>query len=268
MPARPDQKGNGKRSYRSSWRTASEGGTKETIPITSLPDQARQKSCRPAVPKQGREGWTDLGQDALVGYWKAHFPDCEAVYERLLAEVQWLERDVVVKDRILTQPRLIAYQAESSALAYTYSGLRLQPAPFSPLVQGLKEEVERLAGSKFNCCLLNYYRHGQDRIAWHSDNETLFGDRPTIASASFGCRRDFVLRRNADTTDKYRFCLGEGDVLIMKGSTQEHWKHSVPKRADVEGGRISLTFRTIKFPENSMNDLTSAPAEMAECQEE
>ena len=70
----------------------------------------------------------------------------------------------------------------------------------------------------------------------------------SAGSASFGAPRDFVLRRNSDHSDKMSFVLGGGDVLVMSGSIQDHWMHSVPKRAHVPGPRINLTFRQIVNP--------------------
>lgn len=70
------------------------------------------------------------------------------------------------------------------------------------------------------------------------------------ASVSFGAPRDFLLRRNSDATDKYCFALGGGSLLVMRGTLQDHWLHSVPKRRAAAGeGRISLTFRRIVRPE-------------------
>ena len=68
---------------------------------------------------------------------------------------------------------------------------------------------------------------------------------------SLGCPRDFLLRRNADRGDKYRFRLGAGALLVMSGSVQEEWMHSVPRREGQAGAgeRISLTFRRIVSPE-------------------
>jgi hypothetical protein len=43
--------------------------------------------------------------------------------------------------------------------------------------------------------------------------------------------------------------LASGDVLIMSGTTQQHWQHCVPKRKKVLGPRINLTFRNIIRPE-------------------
>eukprot|EP00803_Ostreobium_quekettii_P009275 evm.model.scf_254EXC.15 EVM.evm.TU.scf_254EXC.15 scf_254EXC:107867-108891(+) len=203
---------------------------------------------RPA-PREGREGWTDLGHGSWVGYWKCCFPLEADIFARLQGEVKWLQRDVTVRGRKIPQPRLTAYMADAPGLAYTYSGLRLEPVAFTPTVLEVKAEAEARSGAAFNCCLLNCYRDGGDRMGWHSDNESLFGERPTIASVSFGCRRDFLLRRNEDVSEKHRFGLGEGDVLVMAGATQEDWQHSVPRRARVGACRINLTFRRIVSPE-------------------
>ena len=54
-----------------------------------------------------------------------------------------------------------------------------------------------------------------------------------------------MLRCNAERTRKLRYSLGAGDVLIMSGSTQELWTHSVPKRAAADMPRVNLTFRRV-----------------------
>ena len=78
---------------------------------------------------------------------------------------------------------------------------------------------------------------------------------------SLGRPRDFLLRRNADRADKYLFPLGGGALLVMSGSVQEEWMHSLPRRESkakasaaaaetaAAGERISLTFRRIVNPE-------------------
>jgi len=109
----------------------------------------------------------------------------------------------------------------------------------------LQRKAEAAAGCMFNCCLLNLYNGGSHHLGWHSDNEKEFGENPTIASVTFGATREFYLRRNVDHAYKLAYFLGNGDMLIMKGSTQKHYMHAVPKRANVEGIRINLTFRQI-----------------------
>eukprot|EP00884_Botryococcus_braunii_P008453 jgi/Botrbrau1/17609/Bobra.0166s0046.1 len=151
----------------------------------------------------------------------------------------------MVMGRKVMQPRLISYMADDVKLAYTYSRTQLEASPWSPTVLRIKEKLEEIAGVRFNSCLLNYYRNGQDSMGWHSDNEPLYGHTPTIGSVSFGAPRDFLLRQNSDHSKKIKMGLGKGDVLVMEGTLQQHWMHAVPKRNKVSGGRINLTFRTI-----------------------
>lgn len=113
----------------------------------------------------------------------------------------------------------------------------------------MQEFIEQQIGHTFNSVLMNYYRNGADSMGWHSDNEPLYGPAPVIAAVSFGATRDFILRKNDDHNVKHTFPLGCGDVLVMRGNTQQYWMHYIPKRAGVPGGRISLTFRQILDPE-------------------
>ena len=69
-------------------------------------------------------------------------------------------------------------------------------------------------------------------------------------SVSFGATRRFLLRRNEDHQDKWSHELASGDVLIMKGTTQRHWVHSLPKMLRTAEPRINLTFRQIVHPES------------------
>ncbi|EIE24966.1 hypothetical protein COCSUDRAFT_83658 [Coccomyxa subellipsoidea C-169] len=152
--------------------------------------------------------------------------------------------------RRVMQPRLVAYMADHAGLSYTYSGSSMTPLTWNAAVLRIKERVEEVSGATFNSCLLNFYRTGMDHLSWHSDNEPLYGSGSyTIGSASFGSARDFVLRSNADRSNKITYPLGCGDVLVMKGTVQQHWMHSIPRRTRVSGGRISLTFRQIVNPE-------------------
>jgi len=77
-----------------------------------------------------------------------------------------------------------------------------------------------------------------------------------IACVSFGSTRDFLLREvsakgaGSKPTGR-RLCvqLAHGDVLVMRGATQDHWQHSVPKRTRVDAPRVSMTYRRVVAPE-------------------
>lgn len=76
-------------------------------------------------------------------------------------------------------------------LIYVYSFLKVHNA---------------LPGSKFNSLLLNRYKGGNDYVGWHSDDEKLYGSTPEIASVSFGCEREFFLKKKPIKTS-------QGDVV-------------------------------------------------------
>ncbi|BDA42687.1 DNA oxidative demethylase ALKBH2 [Coccomyxa sp. Obi] len=217
-------------------------------------DERRGGSQASSVARPGKEGTTDLGQGSIIMYAPAAFSAKEsaALFRSLQDDVEWQAREVTVMGRRVMQPRLVAYMADHSGLKYTYSGSCMVPSPWNDAVLKIKDKVEELSRSTFNSCLLNFYRTGIYHMSFHSDNEPLYGgDVCTIGSASFGSARDFILRRNADHHDKLSYPLGCGDVLVMKGTLQQHWMHSVPRRKRVLGGRISLTFRQIVNPEIS-----------------
>lgn len=132
-------------------------------------------------------------------------------------------------------------------------------APPRPIPQGLdalRVVTEKTTGCRFNICLVNYYASGADSVSYHSDDERFLGPMPVIASFSLGAKRDFCLKHKPfqpdDTksappkTEVVKLPLGSGDMVLMRGQTQTHWLHSIPKRAGknlVDGGRINITFR-------------------------
>ncbi|MGB1463902.1 MAG: alpha-ketoglutarate-dependent dioxygenase AlkB, partial [Parvibaculales bacterium] len=45
--------------------------------------------------------------------------------------------------------------------------------------------------------------------------------------------------------EKAEILLAHGSLLLMRGTTQSHWEHSLPVMKRANGARINLTFRTI-----------------------
>jgi alkylated DNA repair dioxygenase AlkB len=109
----------------------------------------------------------------------------------------------------------------------------------------LKEKIQAATGFGFNSVLLNFYRDGNDSVAWHSDNENELGINPHIASLSIGQARQFEFRHKTDHNRKYGLSLENGSLLIMKGDLQHYWEHRIPKSKTLNKGRINLTFRFI-----------------------
>lgn len=82
-------------------------------------------------------------------------------------------------------------------------------------------------------------------MGWHQDNELELGTHPIIASLSLGESRRFILRHRSDYDTKVVCELCHGDLLIMAGTTQQHWQHTIPKTRQTKRARINLTFRHI-----------------------
>lgn len=171
--------------------------------------------------------------------------DPEALLRRLIIEIPWRQETITVWGKSHLQPRLVAWFGDSRA-PYTYSGISLSALPWTPILSGIKESVERLANNRFNSVLLNYYRDHRDSMGYHSDDEPELGERPVIASLSLGAERPFVLKpKDGRISRPVKITLKSGSLLIMKGSTQKNWKHGIGKESRPCGPRVNLTFRQI-----------------------
>ena len=83
-------------------------------------------------------------------------------------------------------------------------------------------------------------------MGWHSDDEPELGTDPLIASVSLGAARRFVLKhKKRRDLEPVELALGHGALLVMRGSTQVHWRHGVPKTRAAVAERLNLTFRRI-----------------------
>ncbi|QJX46937.1 alpha-ketoglutarate-dependent dioxygenase AlkB [Hymenobacter taeanensis] len=174
-------------------------------------------------------------------------PKAAELLTELTATIPWQHEAIRLFGRDVLQPRLTAWHGDAGA-TYRYSGLQLTPQPWTLALQQLRRHVEAVTGAAFNSVLLNLYRTGQDSMGWHADNEPELGPTPVIASVSLGATRSFRLRpRNPLLTPHppLSLALTSGSLLVMRGLTQQHWLHSLPKTARVQEPRLNLTFRWV-----------------------
>jgi alkylated DNA repair dioxygenase AlkB len=164
--------------------------------------------------------------------------------QRLADEVAWTQEPIRIFGKEVMQPRLTAWYGDADK-SYTYSGITMQPQPWSEVLMIIKERIEAAAQHRFSSALLNLYRNGQDSMGWHRDNEKQLGINPVIASVSFGVTRTFKLRHYEQKDLQRSINLTNGSLLLMRGETQHYWEHAVPKTARVNGPRINLTFRKL-----------------------
>ena len=165
----------------------------------------------------------------------------DAVLARLVAKTDWRAESISLWGKQYLQPRLTAWHGDAR---YSYSGLDLEPQPFTPLLLDIKQAVETATGHAFNSVLLNYYRNERDSMGMHSDDEAELGPEPAIASVSFGATRTFILRHR-QSKQTLKLDLTSGSMLLMRGKTQHFWLHGINKSARQIGPRVNLTFRYI-----------------------
>ena len=185
-------------------------------------------------------------QDGQLEYYPSFFnaKTSDIFLDKLLNLPHWKHEKIKLFGKEIFQPRLTALFGEPGK-TYTYSGLEMQPEPFTAELQEIKAKCEQYSNSEFNVCLANLYRDGSDSMGWHSDDEKELGKKPLIASVSFGAERLFHLKHKKDKTFRHKIRLQHGSLLIMKGSTQEFWKHQLPKTKKPVDPRVNLTFRKI-----------------------
>ena len=187
--------------------------------------------------------------DAELSYYPEFFETKQAdgLLAKLKDGIEWTQNTIRFYGKESLVPRMEAWYGDEGK-SYAYSGIHMDPKPWTEELIIIKHKIEPLAGVSFNSVLINYYRNGKDRVAWHSDDERELGKNPVIGSVSLGAERKFKLRHKRYKTNglKHEILLRHGSFLLMKGSTQHHWMHEIPRTAKPIGPRINLTFRIIK----------------------
>ncbi|SEK46219.1 Alkylated DNA repair dioxygenase AlkB [Aquimarina amphilecti] len=183
-----------------------------------------------------------LPKGGIVNYYRNMIPHDKATnyLKQLLESIQWENDTYHIAGKKITTNRKIAWYGNTS-FELNYSKTKKKGYLWTKVLLELKVEIERITNETFNSCLLNLYHTGEDSLGWHSDSE-----KGAVASLSLGAARKFVFK-NKSTKEKVDFNLSNGDLLVMKGDTQENWLHTVPRTKKVSTPRINLTFRTINY---------------------
>lgn len=168
----------------------------------------------------------DLGQ----GAWVDEVPFCasgaDELFDRALRSAPWREVEHrAMYDRIVEVPRL-------------HSGVWAEPPrPLHAMAEQLSERYQA------DLCSIsaNFYRDGNDSVAWHGDRVGRHRAVTTVAILTLGSPRRFLLRPSGGGPSR-AFEPGPGDLLVMGGTCQRTFEHAVPKRARA-GPRICIMFR-------------------------
>jgi alkylated DNA repair dioxygenase AlkB len=131
------------------------------------------------------------------------------------------------------------------------------PRPVPRCLRELKACVEEATKETYNFVLVNFYADGTHSISPHSDDESFLGHNPCGASLSLGGTRDFVMKhKTKKDVSTEKLALRSGDMVVMRGTTQANWLHSVPKRTgktQTTAARINVTFRKCLNAKGSNN---------------
>lgn len=186
-----------------------------------------------------------LPQDGIAEYYGIIIPEKESeiLFNELLEKVSWKNDEAIIFGRHIITKRKVAWYADQN-FSYTYSRKTRQALPWIKEITALKKFSESLTQATFNSCLLNLYHDGDEGVAWHSDDEKTLASEAPIASLSFGAERKFSFRHKK-TKQIVSLILPPGSLMVMRGKTQQHWVHSLPKMRGVRNARINLTFRTM-----------------------
>ena len=170
----------------------------------------------------------DLGADAWIEYQAGWLEGHAELFDVLVTSTAWRADTRQMYERVVDVPRLTASLPE---------GGRGHPI-LSDISTALTRRYRRALGSVH----LAYYRDGNDSVAPHGDRIGHEVDDALVAIVSVGEPRRFLLKPTGRGRS-IRFDLGYGDLLVMGGTCQRTWQHSVPK-VRCAGARISIQLRS------------------------
>ena len=185
-----------------------------------------------AAPRPGAAPVERIELDG--GAWLDHAPGwlegSDTLFQEVLDRAPWGQRRRYMYEGMVDEPRLTAGWSDAK-------GWDDCPAA----VLEVRDRMCERYGLPFDSVHCNLYRDGSDSVAWHGDNVRKEMMEPVVVILSLGERRRFLLRRTGGGAS-LRFDLGGGDLLVMGGTCQHTWQHTVPKVRQA-GARISVTYR-------------------------
>lgn len=186
-----------------------------------------------------------LPRNGTAQYFGRILPASEAdeYFKRLRQNIDWRHDQAIIMGKLVETKRKVAWYGDRP-FSYTYSNTTKEALTWTKELMELKKLVEEITGVKFNSCLMNLYHNGDEGVSWHSDGEKALEHHGAIASLSLGAERKFSFKHK-ETKETVSIVLEHGSLLIMKGETQSHWMHCLPKTKKVRDARINLTFRKI-----------------------
>ncbi|MCB0997794.1 MAG: alpha-ketoglutarate-dependent dioxygenase AlkB [Acidimicrobiales bacterium] len=174
---------------------------------------------------------TMLDADSWIDLLPRWMQGSDLLFGELVARLRWAQREVVMYDQLMLEPRLTAWWTTGSRSA--------EPAA---VLADARDALTHRYDKPFDSIGFNLYRDGRDSVAWHADRERFEHEDPVVAIVSLGSPRPFQIRRTGGGPAQ-SWLVGHGDLLVMGGACQHDWEHAVPKVAHAHGPRLSIMFR-------------------------
>jgi alkylated DNA repair dioxygenase AlkB len=177
---------------------------------------------------------SELRRAALAdGAWVDHVPvwvtGHDLLFEQLERSLAWRTETRRMYDRKVATPRLLATIAATEVAG--------------GVLEAMRRALSARYGEDFVRVTAALYRDGNDSVAWHGDKIGRSSTEDTmVAIVSLGATRVFALRPHGGGKS-LRLAHRHGDLLVMGGSCQRTWEHSIPKTTRPVGPRISIQFR-------------------------
>ena len=177
--------------------------------------------------------FSELRRDELAdGAWVDHVPGWvrghDALFDELEVGLDWRTEKRRMYDRVVATPRLLA-SVPTSAVA-------------GGAIEDMRRALSERYGEDFVRTTAALYRDGNDSVAWHGDTTARDMDTAIVATISLGQPRKFLLRPTSGG-ESIAYQLGRGDLVVMGGTCQRTWRHTIPKVAHAAGPRIAVMFR-------------------------
>jgi alkylated DNA repair dioxygenase AlkB len=176
----------------------------------------------------------DLGSGAWVEVRSGWLTDADGLFDELMDIIPWRAERRQMYERVLDVPRLVSFH-----------NLVDEPVPH-PRLKQMRRRLNDIYGGElgepFTTAGLCLYRDGNDSVAWHGDKIGRSSTEDTMVAIVSLATRVFALRPHGGGKS-VRIAHHHGDLLVMGGSCQRTWEHSIPKTTRPVGPRISIQFR-------------------------
>jgi alkylated DNA repair dioxygenase AlkB len=201
------------------------------LPAVLLPgQQSLFRGGEPAIDESfARMRRVPLADGAWVEHQAGWVGGHGALMETLAARTQWHEQQREMYERTVAVPRLLASLPEDG--------------PGHPVLEEMRRVLSARYDARFERIGMALYRDGDDSVAWHGDYVARELPEAVVATISLGEPRRFLLRPAAGGSS-LSFMLGWGDLIVMGGTCQRTWRHSIPKVARANP-RMVVVFRPV-----------------------